>query len=114
MRTLCDPRCFGAPVMITKRIAALAVTVGVLAAQATVFVTSAQAYDNGWRRGGGHHRPYAGYGAGYGRHHYAPPVRHKRDRSGDAVGAAILGIGALIIGAAIADGARKQRYYDHD
>ena len=47
------------------------------------------------------------------RPHYDYGHRPRRDRTGDAVGAAILGIGALIVGAAIADAARnKRRHYD--
>jgi hypothetical protein len=95
-----------------KKIATtVAVAAGLLASHAAMFASSAQAGDHGWRRGG-HHRPYAAYNHGYGRHHYAPA---RRDRSGDAVGAAVLGIGALIIGAAIADASRnKRRHYYHD
>jgi hypothetical protein len=98
---------------IKKIVTTVAVAAGLLASNVAMFTSSAQAGDNGWRRGG-HHRTYAAYNHGYGRgYHYAPPVR--RDRTGDAVGAAVLGIGALIIGAAIADAARnKRRSYDHD
>lgn len=93
-----------------KKIATtVAVTAGLLASNAALFASSAQAGDYGWRRHGGHHRPYAAYN--HGRHQYAPA---RRDRTGDAVGAAVLGIGALIIGAAIADAARNKRRAYHD
>jgi hypothetical protein len=93
-----------------KKIATtVAVTAGLMASHIAIFAPSAQAYDHGWRRG--HHRPYA-YQHSY-RPHHAPYRQHRRDRTGDAVGAAVLGIGALIIGAAIADSARKSRHrYD--
>jgi hypothetical protein len=97
---------------LKKSVTSLALVAGVLATQAATFATSAEAYDRGGRRGYGHHRPYASYGYNH-RPHYAAPVR--RDRTGDAIGAAILGIGALIVGATIADAARKnRRYNDHD
>jgi hypothetical protein len=82
--------------------------VGVLASNLTSFAASAQASDWG-HRGRGHYRPVAPH---YRHGGYAPQhgyQHERRDRSGKAVGAAILGIGALIIGAAIADSARRDR-----
>jgi hypothetical protein len=94
--------------MKTTAIAILAV---VLAAQ-PVLTTGAAAdgwrrhHQDGWRQDRPAHRDRS---YGWGRP-YEPPVRHqRRDRTGDAVGAAVLGIGALIIGAAIADAARRER-----
>jgi hypothetical protein len=96
---------------LKKSITSLALVAGVLATQAATFATSAEAYDRGGRRGYGHHRPYASHGYGY-RPHYAAPAR--RDRTGDAIGAAILGIGALIVGATIADAARNRRHHNYN
>jgi hypothetical protein len=100
-----------------KSIASLALVAGVLAMQAATFATAAEAYDRGSRRSIGQHRtydhrPYATYGQDR-RPYLAGHAR--RDRTGDAIGAAILSIGALIVGATIADAARRQRYIgDHD
>ena len=63
--------------------------------------------------GGGHYRGGYSEDYGYAPRHYAPQYgyryheRHHRDRTGDAIGAAVLGIGALIIGSAIANGSRR-------
>jgi hypothetical protein len=95
--------------MSMKKIATLSLLVG----NAAVLAGSAAA--DGWRSNRGHERnaprhvePFRGY----------PPVHHdRRDRTGDAVGTAVLGIGALIVGAAIADAAgreRRERAYERD
>jgi hypothetical protein len=64
-----------------------------------------------WRRGGfgGYHRPYGPPPGAYGYGRPGPRFDHRRDHTGRAVGAAVVGIGALIVGAAIADAARRER-----
>jgi hypothetical protein len=108
-----DPHAFrlwalGLTMTLKKLATTAAVTLGLLASHAAMFTSAAEARDHhGWRKG--YDRPYAAYG--HGRHQPQPyHYGQRRDRSGDAVGAAILGIGALIVGAAIADAARKKRH----
>jgi hypothetical protein len=95
--------------------AALAVATGMLASEASLFATSAKA-DSNRHRGYGYDRPVAPRHVDNRR--YPEPRHdrreHNRDRTGDAVAATVLGIGALIIGAAIADGARRNRNQRHD
>jgi hypothetical protein len=87
-------------------------TVTALAATQLLSAATASARDG--------HYGYRGDRPGYGRpdfrrHEPRPyPREHRRDRTGDAVVGTIIGIGALIVGAAIADAARKQRHYDRD
>ncbi len=91
------------------------VAVSLIAGQ---LATSVSASADGLR----HRGPGWGYRGPAPRHVAPPPPRHygyghsghRRDRSGDAVGAAILGIGALIVGSAIAEAARKNRHRDYD
>jgi hypothetical protein len=90
---------------------AVAIATGMLASEASVFATAAKADSNRHR---GH-----GYDRGYDRpvqhrqfdnRRYPEPRREQhRDRTGDAVAATVLGIGALIVGAAVADAARRNR-----
>lgn len=103
--------------MTTLKSTLFAAVAGVLALQP---LTTSIASADGWRRqhggyGGygrsyGHPRPAYGYGYGYA----APQQHHRRDRTGRAVGAAVLGIGALIVGAAIADAARRDRQRSYE
>lgn len=92
----------------TRMATTAAAVAGLLAGQLAIFTAPATAGDWGHPRYGSAHpvprqvAPPRHYGYG----HQAP--RH-RDRSGDAVAGAILGIGALIVGAAIADAARHER-----
>jgi hypothetical protein len=91
----------------TSAVVATALLVGQLATSATAHAGSYRS--RGFDRHYGYHapapRPYYGY------RHQAP----RRDRSGDAVAGVVLGLGALIVGAAIADAARnKRRHYDYD
>jgi hypothetical protein len=88
----------------------VAVAMGMLASEAALFATAAQA-DPNRNRGHGYDRPVAP------RHfdrRSQPEPRHDRreqhrDRSGDAVAATVLGLGALIVGAAVSDAARRNR-----
>ena len=94
---------------------ALAVTAGLVASNVMMFAASAKA--DGYRAYG-HHRPVAPRYVEPPRV-YLPPQRqhHGRDHRGDAIGAAILGLGALVVGAAIADAARREhneRRYERD
>ncbi len=89
-------------------IVAVTIAAGMFASEAALFATAAKA-DPNRQRSYGVHRPSAP------RHFDPRPTyepRHDRreyhrDRNGDAVAATVLGIGALIIGAAMADAARR-------
>lgn len=91
-----------------KVLTSCVVGVSLIAGPVAVATTSAAA-DHGYRS----HRPVPRY--------VAPPPRHygyryegRRDHTGDAVAGMVLGIGALIVGAAIADAARhKNRTREH-
>jgi hypothetical protein len=101
--------------MTTLKSTVFAAVAGILALQPlAASVASAQDWRHRGGYGGGYHRPYgpppAAYG--YGRPQYAYPER-RRDRGGKAAAAAILGIGALIVGAAIADAARREHRQDY-
>lgn len=98
--------------MITfpKALTSLAVAGSMIAGQAVALSSDAAA------------REFRGRGDGH-RYHAPAPRRyepryyghgHRRDRKGDAVAATILGLGAVIIGAAIADAHknRRDRYDD--
>ena len=103
---------------IKSGVVATLVATGMLATDASMLAAKADPYGK---------RPY-----GYDRHvpppppHIdhrrvpAPPYHHRkhRDHTGDAVAATVLGVGALIVGAAIADAARRnqqqQRYEGDD
>ncbi|NOU07081.1 MAG: hypothetical protein HOO99_12965 [Hyphomicrobiaceae bacterium] len=101
-------------IALSKTVTSVAVVASLIAGQAVVVASPAAASEaplyeapqssRGYKRyvAPRHYEPQRAYG-----HRPHGPVR--RDRSGDAVGAAILGIGAVIIGAAIADAHRKQR-----
>ena len=91
----------------------------VLALLSAPIASSGSAFAGGGHYRGGYSEDY-GYAPrhyapqyGYAPRHYAPQYgyryheRHHRDRTGDAIGAAVLGIGALIIGSAIANGSRR-------
>lgn len=104
---------------LPKTITAIAVAGTLIAGQAVGLASQASAGD--WRHRDGvrhsapasrHYEPRRIYGHGSHRLEHRGPVH--RDRSGDAVAGAILGIGALIVGAAIADAHRKQRQHDDD
>jgi hypothetical protein len=85
------------------------VAVGLVAGQ---LATSASASAEWRQRGYGYDRGY-GYRAPPPKPYYGYRQERRRDRTGDAVGAVVLGLGALIVGAAIADAARnKRRHYD--
>lgn len=86
----------------------VAVTAGLVASNLTLFTASAKA--DGYRPYGySQHRQVAPRQVAPFRHSAPAPRHHGRDRTGDAVGAAVIGIGALIVGAAIADAARRER-----
>ena len=87
--------------------AAIVVTAGMIGAEAALFASSAHA--DPYR-----HRRHV-YDRPLPRHVEAPRHfprehhrEHRRDRTGDAVAATVLGLGALIIGTAIADAARRK------
>jgi hypothetical protein len=100
--------------MALKNIASVAaVAAGLVAGQ--VGALSSPAAADGWRDHGGYKRHHGG--PRYEPYHHRGHVPYhapRRDRTGDKVGAAILGIGALIVGAAIADAARRERRERHD
>lgn len=88
---------------IPKMLTSLAVAGSMVAGQAVVLSSDASARD--WRNRGESHRIYKPQPR-----HYEPRYSygHRRDRTGDAVAATILGLGAVIIGSAIAN-AHKNR-----
>lgn len=73
--------------------------------------TAASAGDWRYRHPDYGYAPRYGYHAPVPRHDYGPPPahHHRRDRTGEAVAGAILGLGAVIVGAAIVDAARHER-----
>ncbi len=92
----------------TSVIAAL----GLLVASVAAFASAAEAGD--WDgRGRGHYRHAPPPVVRYDHRPYAPQ-HDRRDHRSDRVGAAVLGIGALIVGAAIADAARRERRLERD
>ena len=95
---------------VSKVVTALVVSGSLLAGQ-TVAASNASARE--FRNGGYTQRHYAPAPR-----HYAPQHRgyrsHGRDRTGDAVAATILGLGALIVGSAIANAHKSKRYHDDD
>lgn len=98
---------------MNNKLRTIALTVVAGAVALTSQVTAASA--DGWRHGG--HRSY-GYAPTYGYHAPVPRDYHypprRRDRSGDAVAGAILGVGAVIVGAAIADAIRRDRQRERE
>lgn len=93
--------------LIRRLVPSALVAVSLIAGQ---LATAATASANDYRRfaqpnhGPRHVEPRRSYD--YGQH-------KRRDRTGEAVAGVVLGIGALIVGAAIADAARnKHRNYD--
>lgn len=104
---------------LSRTITSLTLAASLIAGQALTLATQPSAAD--WRRHDGmrhsapasrHVEPRREYSHGSRRIEHRGPVH--RDRSGDAVAGAILGIGALIVGAAIADANCKQRQDDDD
>ena len=95
-----------------RKVATAAVMAASLVAGEIAVSTSASAGE--WRHRGTYGRDagprHVAPHYGYGNNHHKP----RRDRTGDAVGAAIVGIGALIVGAAIADAARNGRHRNYD
>ncbi|HRK19849.1 MAG TPA: hypothetical protein PK970_12890 [Hyphomicrobiaceae bacterium] len=104
---------------IPKVLTSLVVAGSMLAGQAVVFSSDASARE--WRHRGESHRFHKPYSRHYvPRHvtprHYEPRYSYghryqRRDRTGDAVAATILGLGAVIIGSAIANAHKNRR--DH-
>ena len=100
-------------ISLSKTVTSVAVAASLIAGQAVTLASDASAAE--WRHRGHtrhvapaprHYAPYRGDRYGY----HGP----RRDHTGDAVAGAILGIGALIVGSAIADAHRKKRYHDDD
>ncbi len=98
---------------------AVAIATGMLASEVSLFASAAHA-DPYRYRGHGNDRPV---GPRHFDHRRFPEPRpqpyhdrreHHRDRTGDAVAATVLGIGALIVGSAIADAARRNRNQRHE
>lgn len=94
------------PVAIGKTLTSAIVGVSLLVGQIGVASTaSAGDHRNRGYRAYDHAPPYVDRAPrhfGHGFHH-----ERRRDRTGEAVAGVVLGIGALIVGAAIADSARK-------
>lgn len=100
---------------------AVAVAMGMLASEGSLFATAAKA-DPSRHRGYGFMRADAPRNFDHRRYPEPRPQSFRsrdqhRDRAGDVVAATVLGIGALIVGSAIADAAgrnRDQRYERDD
>lgn len=84
--------------VVTSALVGLSLVAGQVA-----IATTASASDYGYR----HHRPLPRHVEQAPRH-YGYHREQRRDRAGDAVAGIVLGIGALIVGAAIADAARHK------
>jgi hypothetical protein len=104
---------------VKSAVVGLVVSAGMLASETALFGTSANA-DPYRHRGSGYSRNEPRY---FDHRRYTEPRHygrrdHHRDRRGDAVAATVLGLGALIVGAAVADAARRNRhaprYEGHD
>ena len=99
---------------LSKITTAAAVAVALVAGQGMAFVSNAQArdgrHDRIVRGPVSEQRRYSEPRRDYGYRHH----KERRDHTGDAVVGAILGIGALIVGASIAEAHRNKRYHDED
>lgn len=103
--------------MISRTLRKIVLATATISTVAVASLSTAVAGEGYYR-----HHPEYGYAPRYGyhtpvpRYDYAPPPvhHHRRDRTGEAVAGAILGIGAVIVGAAIVDAARHERRRRHD
>lgn len=105
-----------AATMITTSLHKIVLAAATIATVGIGSLSTASAGDWRYRNPDYGYAPRYGYHAPVPRYDYAPPPvhHHRRDRTGEAVAGAILGLGAVIVGAAIVDAARheRQRRYD--
>jgi hypothetical protein len=102
--------------MITPSLKKIVLAVATVATVGAASLSTASAGDYRYSNPHYGYAPRYGYHAPVPRHDYGPPpVRHhRRDRTGEVVAGAILGLGAVIVGAAIVDAARHGRRHRYD